>query len=341
MGLTKVAAGPAVRVRDEPPEGGEAAVDADAGGRPCVMSRVARPTSLVVLARSRTRSSTARRCAVGQRVERGGERPRRAPSSHRRRRAPRPLSAGVETPRRRRPSRGRSLRARTAAARRLRAMPNSHGAAPPPWSREPAPSRATPGRTSRRSARRRPPGRPVRRSRKSVHAHGVPVVEGAEGGRRRGCARGAAAPARRRARPVGRHGSLDGSSAVMVVSPVHRMEARRRYRGPRRARRYDDVVAFDLLVRNGTLVDGSGSPARPADVAVTGDRIAAIGDLGAVADADVARVIDASGHVVAPGSWTRTGTRTARCSSTAPWSAICARATRPSCRATAATRSPR
>ncbi len=60
-------------------------------------------------------------------------------------------------------------------------------------------------------------------------------------------------------------------------------------------------MAFDLLLRGGTLVDGTGAPGRPADVAVTGDRIVAIGDLGAVADADVARVIDARGHVVAPG----------------------------------------
>lgn len=60
-------------------------------------------------------------------------------------------------------------------------------------------------------------------------------------------------------------------------------------------------MPFDLLIRNGLLVDGSGTPGRPADVGVTGDRIAAIGDLSAVADADVATVIDAAGHVVAPG----------------------------------------
>src|SRR5262245_58282625 len=67
------------------------------------------------------------------------------------------------------------------------------------------------------------------------------------------------------------------------------------------ARRYDAVVAFDLVIRGGTLVDGSGSNGRPADVGVAGGRIAAIGDLSAVAVADVATVIDATGHVVAPG----------------------------------------
>ena len=60
-------------------------------------------------------------------------------------------------------------------------------------------------------------------------------------------------------------------------------------------------MAFDLVLRGGLLIDGSGAPARTADVGVTGDRIAAIGDLSAVPDADVATVIDATGHVVSPG----------------------------------------
>jgi N-acyl-D-amino-acid deacylase len=55
---------------------------------------------------------------------------------------------------------------------------------------------------------------------------------------------------------------------------------------------------FDLIVRNGTLIDGTGAPRRAADLAVKGDRIAAIGVSGA-ATADV--VIDARGKVVAPG----------------------------------------
>ena len=55
---------------------------------------------------------------------------------------------------------------------------------------------------------------------------------------------------------------------------------------------------FDLIVRGGDVLDGSGQPARRADVGVTGDRITAIGDLGS---AQAGRVIDASGLVVAPG----------------------------------------
>ena len=38
---------------------------------------------------------------------------------------------------------------------------------------------------------------------------------------------------------------------------------------------------FDLIVRGGTLYDGTGAPGRRADVGVTGDRIAAVGDLSA------------------------------------------------------------
>jgi dihydroorotase/N-acyl-D-amino-acid deacylase len=60
-------------------------------------------------------------------------------------------------------------------------------------------------------------------------------------------------------------------------------------------------MAFDLIVRGGLVVDGTGTPGRPADVGVEGDRITAVGDLSAVADTAVATVIDATGHVVAPG----------------------------------------
>jgi N-acyl-D-amino-acid deacylase len=55
---------------------------------------------------------------------------------------------------------------------------------------------------------------------------------------------------------------------------------------------------FDLLVRGGTVFDGTGAPGRRADVGVRGDRIAAIGDLSA-ATADT--LVDAAGRAVAPG----------------------------------------
>src|SRR3970040_1480281 len=57
-------------------------------------------------------------------------------------------------------------------------------------------------------------------------------------------------------------------------------------------------MAWSLLIRGGSVVDGSGAPARAGDVAVEGERIAA----GAPALAGSAeRVIDAAGKVVAPG----------------------------------------
>ena len=36
---------------------------------------------------------------------------------------------------------------------------------------------------------------------------------------------------------------------------------------------------FDYLIKNGQLIDGTGSPARRADVGITDGKIAAIGDL--------------------------------------------------------------
>ncbi len=61
------------------------------------------------------------------------------------------------------------------------------------------------------------------------------------------------------------------------------------------------MPAFDLLLHGGTLIDGSGAPGRRADVGVVRDRIAAIGDLSAVAREEVGLVLDATGRVVAPG----------------------------------------
>jgi N-acyl-D-aspartate/D-glutamate deacylase len=55
---------------------------------------------------------------------------------------------------------------------------------------------------------------------------------------------------------------------------------------------------FDLIVRGGDMLDGSGERARRADVGISGDRITGIGDL---SSASAGRVIDATGLVVAPG----------------------------------------
>jgi len=55
---------------------------------------------------------------------------------------------------------------------------------------------------------------------------------------------------------------------------------------------------YDLIIRNGRVVDGSGRPAFAADVAIKGDRIARVGNL---AGARAKRTIDARGQIVAPG----------------------------------------
>ena len=57
-------------------------------------------------------------------------------------------------------------------------------------------------------------------------------------------------------------------------------------------------MAFDVLIKNGTLVDGTGSPRRAADVGLAGGKIVAVGSL---EEAFAARTIDAKGLVVAPG----------------------------------------
>jgi N-acyl-D-aspartate/D-glutamate deacylase len=54
----------------------------------------------------------------------------------------------------------------------------------------------------------------------------------------------------------------------------------------------------DLIVRSGTVVDGTGAPARTADVAVDAGRITAVGPLGGEA---AHRTIDADGALVTPG----------------------------------------
>lgn len=61
------------------------------------------------------------------------------------------------------------------------------------------------------------------------------------------------------------------------------------------------MTVFDLLLRGGTVVDGTGAPPRRADVGVLGDRILAVDDLADVDDRGVANVIDATGQVIAPG----------------------------------------
>ncbi|HEY6599097.1 MAG TPA: amidohydrolase family protein, partial [Pseudomonadales bacterium] len=56
-------------------------------------------------------------------------------------------------------------------------------------------------------------------------------------------------------------------------------------------------MTYDLVIKNGTVIDGSGAPRYRADVAIAGGRIAAIGRV----DGKAKRQVDADGHVVTPG----------------------------------------
>ena len=56
--------------------------------------------------------------------------------------------------------------------------------------------------------------------------------------------------------------------------------------------------AFDVVITNGHIIDGTGSPWYSGDIGIRGGKIAAIGNL---KDAPRAKTIDAGGKVVAPG----------------------------------------
>ncbi|HET6219266.1 MAG TPA: amidohydrolase family protein, partial [Acidobacteriaceae bacterium] len=56
--------------------------------------------------------------------------------------------------------------------------------------------------------------------------------------------------------------------------------------------------SLDLVIRNGSVLDGSGSPARQVDIGIRGDRVVLIGKS---LRQKASRVIDAHGLIVAPG----------------------------------------
>src|SRR5690606_35381803 len=60
-----------------------------------------------------------------------------------------------------------------------------------------------------------------------------------------------------------------------------------------------DMERFDLIIRNATLVDGTGSPGYSGDLAVRADRIVHLGHL--EPEARAGRELDARGLVAAPG----------------------------------------
>ena len=60
----------------------------------------------------------------------------------------------------------------------------------------------------------------------------------------------------------------------------------------------DETATYDVILRGGTIYDGSGEPGYVGDVAIEGDAIAAVGDLG---NASAPSEIDVTGLAVAPG----------------------------------------
>jgi N-acyl-D-amino-acid deacylase len=85
-------------------------------------------------------------------------------------------------------------------------------------------------------------------------------------------------------RPRARATALALAAALLPVAPA--------------AGTAQTAPSFDLLIRGGRVLDGTGNPWFRADIGVTGGRIVAVGMLGA---ATAERVVDASGRYVSPG----------------------------------------
>jgi len=82
-------------------------------------------------------------------------------------------------------------------------------------------------------------------------------------------------------------------------------------------------MPFDILIRNGRVLDGTGAPARVADVGIHG---AAVTNVGRIRTSEAERTIDAKGKYVAPVSSTSTRTATWESSSNGRQNARCDKA---------------
>ena len=59
-------------------------------------------------------------------------------------------------------------------------------------------------------------------------------------------------------------------------------------------------MAFDVVIRGGTVVDGTGAAPVKADIGISGERITAVGEIPTTAR-ESAKTIDASGLHISPG----------------------------------------
>jgi N-acyl-D-amino-acid deacylase len=86
--------------------------------------------------------------------------------------------------------------------------------------------------------------------------------------------------------------------AVLLVGCMTRPAPQERPPAGKPPQQAQVPAQFDVVIKGGTIIDGSGGAGYPGDVALQGDKIVAVGDIGPYR---AAREIDATGMVVAPG----------------------------------------
>src|SRR2546426_3207029 len=90
---------------------------------------------------------------------------------------------------------------------------------------------------------------------------------------------------------------LFASSGCATIHVVDQAGGRHRPAGDRETLERSDTMPYDLLIKNGRIIDGSGRPAFNGDVGVAQGKIVELGRLAGSAR----RVIEADGRVVSPG----------------------------------------
>ena len=55
---------------------------------------------------------------------------------------------------------------------------------------------------------------------------------------------------------------------------------------------------YDVIIKGGTLIDGTGTPRKVTDIGIRDGKLAKVGGL---RDATAARIVDATGRIIAPG----------------------------------------
>lgn len=85
---------------------------------------------------------------------------------------------------------------------------------------------------------------------------------------------------------------------LLVVGSFLAIPARPQINGASYLASSDQPAPFDVIIKNGHILDGTGGPAYAADIGLRGDRIAAIGNL---QGAHGRIVVDASGQIASPG----------------------------------------